>query len=203
MIPFVKSLFMLCIKQLSSHAVLVTAQALQATSAVISALPGFLPQGELVQLVLGSLAAKDPEVDPAVGSFLASIGKHLPASESFPVILQTWPQVDKQAAQSLQRFFKLLQRAVRSLDRNALPTAIKPLFSLYLDAFGLGQMGGATAAHDDARDAAIDSFMELVTKLNESSFKPLMGRLHDWALIEAEDEGELRRAIVLGEGGMC
>lgn len=190
MIPFMKPLFVLCIQQLSAPTALVTAQALQATSAAISALPGFLPQGELVQLVLGSLAVEDAAVDPAVGSFLSSIGKHLPASESFPVILKAWPQVDKQAAQSLQRFFKLLQRAVRSLDRNALPTAIKPLFSLYLDAFGLGQVGVATTAHDEARDAAIDSFMELVTKLNESSFKPLMGRLHDWALIEAEDDGK-------------
>jgi U3 small nucleolar RNA-associated protein 10 len=95
--------------------------------------------------------------------------------------------------QPLQRFFKLLQRSVRRLDRNALPTAIKPLFTLYLDAFGLGQGVDAALdqqAHHDSRDAAIDSFLELVTKLNESTFKPLLGRLHDWALVQSEEDGE-------------
>lgn len=40
-------------------------------------------------------------------------------------------------------------------------------------------------------ESAIGSFLELVTKLNEASFKPLFTRLYDWAVIDlSEGKGE-------------
>jgi len=194
MIPYVKPLFGVCIHHMLKYSKVepvVASSALHATSAAIATLPSFLPQDELVSLVLASLSLSNDAVSPAVGSLLAATAKHLSADVAFPMILTMWPQVDKQSALPLQRFFKLLQRSVRRLDRNALPTAIKPLFTLYLDAFGLGQGVDAAfdqQAHHESRDAAIDSFLELVTKLNESTFKPLLGRLHDWALIQSEED---------------
>lgn len=41
-------------------------------------------------------------------------------------------------------------------------------------------------------ESAIGSFLELVTKLNEATFKPLFTRLYDWAVIDLSDgKGEL------------
>ena len=37
-------------------------------------------------------------------------------------------------------------------------------------------------------ESAIGSFLELVTKLNETTFKPLFVRLYDWAVIDLADD---------------
>jgi U3 small nucleolar RNA-associated protein 10 len=45
---------------------------------------------------------------------------------------------------------------------------------------------------DRVEESAIGSFLELVTKLNEATFKPLFTRLYDWAVIDLSDgKGEL------------
>lgn len=36
-------------------------------------------------------------------------------------------------------------------------------------------------------ESAIGSFLELVTKLNEGTFKPLFIRLYDWAVIDLSE----------------
>jgi len=47
-------------------------------------------------------------------------------------------------------------------------------------------------------ESAIGSFLELVSKLNEATFKPLFIRLYDWAVIDlAEGKRELPLQTVL------
>ncbi len=67
---------------------------------------------------------------------------------------------------------------------------MKPLFNLYLEAFDLAAPSGDISAKwANILDAAIESFVDLVVKLNEATFKPLLGRLHDWAVVEEANKG--------------
>jgi U3 small nucleolar RNA-associated protein 10 len=40
---------------------------------------------------------------------------------------------------------------------------------------------------NQVEESAIGSFLELVTKLNEATFKPLFIRLYDWAVIDLSE----------------
>ena len=50
-------------------------------------------------------------------------------------------------------------------------------------------------AIDAIEESSIGSFLELVTKMNESTFKPLFIRLFDWAVIDLS-EGKGKYKIV-------
>jgi U3 small nucleolar RNA-associated protein 10 len=49
---------------------------------------------------------------------------------------------------------------------------MKQIFAFFLDVFDL---------------RAVGSFLELVTKLNEATFRPLFVRLYDWAVIDLSE----------------
>ena len=91
----------------------------------------------------------------------------------------------------MSSFFDLLRSVLKHADRTALPLLLKPVFAFFLDVFDLRhrlQIKGVDATSIDAVEAsAIGSFLELVTKLNEATFKPLFIRLYDWAVIDLSE----------------
>lgn len=91
----------------------------------------------------------------------------------------------------MSSFFDLLRSVLKHADRTALPTLLKPVFAFFLDVFDLRhrlQIKAVDATSIDAVEAsAIGSFLELVTKLNEATFKPLFIRLYDWAVIDLSE----------------
>lgn len=90
--------------------------------------------------------------------------------------------------QILSNFFDLLRSVLKNADRTALPSLLKPIFAFFLDVFDLRHR--LQIKHFDSEsigeveNSAIGSFLELVTKLNEATFKPLFIRLYDWAVID-------------------
>lgn len=114
---------------------------------------------------------------------------------------------EKGGDSEMKGFFEMLRLTLKNATRDDLPSMLKPVFAFFLDVFDLRhrlQLKGVdTKVINDVEESAIGSFLELVTKLNEPTFKPLFIRLYDWAVIDlAEgknvDNGRLiERKIVL------
>lgn len=97
-------------------------------------------------------------------------------------------------------FFDLLRLVLKNSDRTALPSLIKPIFAFFLDVFDLRHRLQLRRVEQDdinkVEDSAIGSFLELVTKLNEATFRPLFVRVYDWAVIDlSEGKGEWLCAV--------
>lgn len=95
----------------------------------------------------------------------------------------------------LSAFFDLLRLVLRNADRASLPGLMKQIFAFFLDVFDLRHRLQLKSYESDAiasvEDSAVGSFLELVTKLNEATFRPLFVRLYDWAVIDlSEGKGE-------------
>lgn len=128
----------------------------------------------------------------------------------FPVVMDLWQEVQKldetvswinsvvQNAsyktdkQSMEAYFHLLRLTLKNADRAVLPTLLKTIFNFFLDVFDLRHRLQTSASFsldiiNRIEESAIGSFLELVTKLSEASFKPLFTRLYDWAVIDLAD----------------
>jgi U3 small nucleolar RNA-associated protein 10 len=102
----------------------------------------------------------------------------------------------------MEGFFHLLRVTLRHADKQNLPTMVKPIFAFFLDVFDLRHrlqkrnfdqvVSLLSRIHrladkqviNEIEESAITSFLELVVRLNEVTFKPLFIRLYDWAVID-------------------
>ena len=89
----------------------------------------------------------------------------------------------------MEAYFHLLRLTLKNADRAVLPTLLKTIFNFFLDVFDLRHRLQSAGSFDldvinKVEESAIGSFLELVTKLSESAFKPLFTRLYDWAVID-------------------
>jgi U3 small nucleolar RNA-associated protein 10 len=68
---------------------------------------------------------------------------------------------------------------------------MKQIFAFFLDVFDLRHRLQLKSFDGDAiasvENSAVGSFLELVTKLNEATFRPLFVRLYDWAVIDLSE----------------
>lgn len=106
----------------------------------------------------------------------------------------------------MEGFFHLLRLTLRNADKQNLPTMVKPIFAFFLDVFDLRHRLQKRGVNQDVskrricrgvrltdqivngiEESAIGSFLELVIKLNEVTFKPLFVRLYDWAVIDLSE----------------
>ncbi|OCF41969.1 hypothetical protein I317_04161 [Kwoniella heveanensis CBS 569] len=133
-------------------------------------------------------------------SMSSTVAKRMRTKTLFPVLMDLWKTVQQEEESSMKAFFDLLRLTLRNAAREELPGMLKPIFAFFLDVFDLRhrlQIKGIDAATvNDIEESAIGSFLELVTKLNESTFKPLFIRLYDWAVIDLA-EGKGRKIVLL------
>jgi U3 small nucleolar RNA-associated protein 10 len=105
----------------------------------------------------------------------------------------------------MEGFFHLLRVTLRHADKQNLPTMVKPIFAFFLDVFDLRHrlqkrnfdqvVSLLSRIHrladiqviNEIEESAITSFLELVVRLNEVTFKPLFIRLYDWAVIDLSE----------------
>jgi len=127
----------------------------------------------------------------ALNALISVCAKKIPTKVLFPVVMDLWKEVQKGDENTLEGFFHLLRLTLRNADRAVLPGLIKTIFAFFLDVFDLRHRLQAKALDaeviDRVEESAIGSFLELVTKLNEATFKPLFTRLYDWAVIDLSE----------------
>lgn len=184
-IPFIQPILDSCLAlSRSPPTPSVSLAAFNTIASVVDTVPTFVNSKQLVSL-LGTAAAHRAADQGASAHLLAAVAKRIPTKTLIPVVMDLWKNLKGGAQAPTEAFFALLRNALRHADRKALPALTKPLFSFFLDVFD--QRHGSTLTPetlDTLERSAIASFLELVTKLSEAGFKPLFGRLYDWAVVD-------------------
>jgi U3 small nucleolar RNA-associated protein 10 len=216
-IPFIQAMVQVTLS-LSTASSSVVRQSFALQSALLDVVPTFIGSKQLHVMLRHAFGGQEGSKE-----VIASAAKKIPTKTAFPVVMDLWKSVQSESAavgfnlyvhdqlahvQVLSGFFDLLRLVLRNADRAALPSLIKPVFAFFLDVFDLRhrlQLKGVSRDSIHAvESSAIGSFLELVTKLNEASFKPLFVRLYDWAVVDlaegkAVDDGRLieRRTVLI------
>ncbi|CAK9783229.1 hypothetical protein CC85DRAFT_281973 [Cutaneotrichosporon oleaginosum] len=202
-IPFVQAILDTCLSLIGSTEPLTAAAAFGALAALVETVPTFISSKQLVSL-LGAAAAYRGADEAASATLIAAAAKRVPTKTLIPVVMDLWKTINGSEAAPTEAFFALLRHTLRNADRKALPGLTKPLFAFFLDVFDLRHRSAATlepATVDRVETSAINSFLELVTKLSDGAFKPLFVRLYDWAVVDLSagvaDSHVISRRIVL------
>ncbi|KCV68924.1 hypothetical protein H696_04344 [Fonticula alba] len=116
---------------------------------------------------------------------LQLLGQNLPPRVLLPALKGYFERQAPVAEEaSLVAFFHLSRDIVGHLNRSAVVMFSEDFFGLFLGAVSLrGRNGKAPAAPatDRVEAAAVDMYLELVTKMNESMFRPQLIKFVDWA----------------------
>lgn len=201
-IPFIQMVLDTCLALARAPPTAAASTAAFSTiAALVETVPTFVSAKQLVAL-LGAVAAHRADDQSASANLIAAIAKRIPTKTLIPVVMDLWKNIKGSAQAPTEAFFALLKHALRHADRKALPGLTKQLFAFFLDVFDVRH--GSTLAADTLEvleRSAINSFLELVTKLSDTAFKPLFGRLYDWAVVDlplpANDAHVVARRIVL------
>ncbi|WVF68418.1 hypothetical protein IAT40_003183 [Kwoniella sp. CBS 6097] len=208
MIPYIQSVIDLSLSLISSPKSIssVVKSCFTTLSALLEVVSTFISSKQLTTILRTTIdhRARDSSLSLSMSN---TVAKRMRTKTLFPVLMDLWKTVQQEDESSMKAFFDLLRLTLRNAAREELPGMLKPVFAFFLDVFDLRnrlQIKGVDAATvNDIEESAIGSFLELVTKLNEATFKPLFIRLYDWAVIDlaegkAIDDGRLvERKIVL------
>ncbi|BEI90452.1 uncharacterized protein CcaverHIS019_0305220 [Cutaneotrichosporon cavernicola] len=202
-IPFVQAILDACLSLIGSTEPLTAAAAFGALAALVETVPTFISSKQLVSL-LGAAAAYRGADEAASATLIAAAAKRVPTKTLIPVVMDLWKAIKGGDAAPTEAFFALLRHALRNADRKVLPGLTKQLFAFFLDVFDLRHRAAAKlelATVDRVETSAINSFLELVTKLSDAAFKPLFVRLYDWAVVDLSagvaDAHVIARRIIL------
>jgi len=162
--------------------------------------PSFIGSKQLIALLKNALSGKEGSKE-----VLSICSKKVPTKTLFPVVMDLWKSIQNESSsvrvdhltthrangQILSAFFDLLRLVLRNADRASLPGLMKQIFAFFLDVFDLRHRLQLKSFDSEAiaivEDSAVGSFLELVTKLNEATFRPLFVRLYDWAVIDLSE----------------
>ncbi|WRT69783.1 uncharacterized protein IL334_006774 [Kwoniella shivajii] len=208
MIPYVQSIITLSLTLIMSPKSIstVTKSSFSVLSSLLEVVSTFISPKQLTTILRTTIdhRPKDPTLSLSVSN---TISKRMRTKTLFPVLMDLWKTVQDEQEESMKAFFDLLRLTLKNASRDELPGMMKSVFAFFLDILDLRhrlQLRQVdTIIINDIEDSAIGSFLELVTKLNEATFKPLFIRLYDWAVIDlaegkAVDDGRLvERKIVL------
>ena len=155
--------------------------------AVTETIPDFVSGKQLILLLSTSVSYRSQ--DETVSSTLVNtIAKKIPTKTLFPVLMDLWKELPRSNASAMEGFFDLLRLTLKHAERSVIPGMLKPIFAFFLDVFDLRHRLRDQAIPEGTTDrieqSAISSFLELVIKLDEKSFKPLFIRLYDWAVVD-------------------
>ncbi|KAG7098539.1 hypothetical protein E1B28_000475 [Marasmius oreades] len=182
-------------REIVSQAVVILPEADQdLSSSTIKVIHGFLMSiptlWSSVELNLVLKLSLDYKVSPhsqeGIAMLVKTITKRALSKVLLPTICELWPSLERSSQPvSLNGYFDITRRSIRSAGRTEVQEHLRALFKVFLGAFEA--VKALPLERDNAKARAILSFVELVVKLNESAFRPLFRRLHDWTFVEGND----------------
>ncbi|TYJ57970.1 U3 small nucleolar RNA-associated protein 10 [Cryptococcus floricola] len=189
-IPYVQSILdttLALIKSPKSAASSV-AQAFTTLASTIETIPTFISSKQLIATLITTFFYRSTNEATAY-AMLTTLAKKIRTKAIFPVLMEVWKTTQETGGDSeMKGFFEMLRLTLKNASREDLPSMLKPVFAFFLDVFDLRhrleQKNVDLSMVNDVEESAIGSFLELVTKLNEATFKPLFVRLYDWAVID-------------------
>ena len=139
---------------------------------------------------VGSSSSVDhSSVSTVVTQSLTSLIELVPSRTLLPIIFSHYKIAAPQGYSSLRRLFQVLGLVVQQLKSDAVKQHFKLIFKFFLAAAqqlrkSLSVSGSDADAYgvtlSQAEDALIGSFLELIMKLNETSFKGLFLKMLQW-----------------------
>ncbi|KAF9238673.1 hypothetical protein BU15DRAFT_88298 [Melanogaster broomeanus] len=164
--------------------------ALTTLQSLLSSLPAFYGATELnevAKLYTEYSATTTNQNNPLTG-LIKAISQRTSAEVLLPVLYNLWPKIGKaqtkEDVNGMIGYFILLKRALHAAPRPEVLENMRQVFKVFMEAFEVKMAFGSK----EGEPHIISAFTELVVKLNESAFRPLFRRLHDWAF--ADDNGE-------------
>ncbi|KAF9221723.1 hypothetical protein BS17DRAFT_710411 [Gyrodon lividus] len=161
--------------------------ALTTLQSLLSSLPTFYGATELTEiatLYVEYSATTAIQNNPLTG-LTKAISKRTSAEILLPVLYNLWPSIGKAQTKDVNGmigYFTLLKRALHAASRPVVMENLRQIFKVFVEAFEVKMVFGSKEVSGEPH--AISAFTELVVKLNESAFKPLFRRLHDWAFAD-------------------
>ncbi|KAG9005674.1 snoRNA-binding rRNA-processing protein utp10 [Tulasnella sp. JGI-2019a] len=164
---------------------------LQALDTLVTSIPTFL--GAEPSRIIAACVTLSVNGEDEAATTLQSISTHIPLRLILPILMGLWDEKYSLLAKTreLTEFFRLCRIALAKAPRSDITDNLKSLFKMFLEAFDLRcRIDGQDVGEVEA--AAILSLIEIVTKLNEATFKPLFRRIFDWAFT-SDGQSEARQ----------
>ncbi|KAL4062956.1 hypothetical protein V8B97DRAFT_2026593 [Scleroderma yunnanense] len=160
--------------------------ALATLQTLLSSLPAFYGTVELTQIVKlyteysSTLSIPSNPLTPLV----KSIAKRAASGIVLQVLDEFWPKLSKGQTKGdvngLIGYFNVLRWSLKAAPRPDVLEHLRQLFKVFIEAFDIRSLFSS----DESESHTIAAFTELVVKLNESAFRPLFRKLHDWAFVD-------------------
>ncbi|KAJ3863958.1 armadillo-type protein [Lentinula novae-zelandiae] len=192
LIPYLRDIVSRAVAVLREGSEGLTEDTVQLLHSLLTAIPTFWSTTELTHVIklfldhCGAVSTAKPPAVQVVSNFMRSIAKKAPSKVLVPTLCDIWRSLQiAPNTGALVGYFDLVKRSLRSAARPAIQENLRPLFNIFLSAFGVvkdsrTELGTASAT-------TISAFVELVVKLNEPTFRPLFRRLYDWAFAGESD----------------
>ncbi|KAJ3806976.1 armadillo-type protein [Lentinula aff. lateritia] len=192
LIPYLRDIVSRAVNVLREGSEGLTEDTVQLLHDLLTAIPTFWSTTELTHVIKLYLdhcgdgaTAKSPAVQ-AVSNFMRFLAKKAPSKVLVPTLCDIWRSLQiAPNAGALVGYFDLVKRSLRSAARPEIQENLRPLFNIFLSAFGVVKDSGTEPGTASA--STISAFVELVVKLNEPTFRPLFRRLYDWAFAGESD----------------
>ncbi|KAJ3856701.1 armadillo-type protein [Lentinula lateritia] len=186
LIPYLRDIVSRAVNVLREGSEGLTEDTVQLLHDLLTAIPTFWSTTELTHVIKlyldhcgGGATAKSPAVQ-VVSNFMRFLAKKAPSKVLVPTLCDIWRSLQiAPNAGALVGYFDLVKRSLRSAARPEIQENLRPLFNIFLSAFGVVKDSGTEPGTASA--STISAFVELVVKLNEPTFRPLFRRLYDWA----------------------
>ncbi|ORY00070.1 hypothetical protein K493DRAFT_312976 [Basidiobolus meristosporus CBS 931.73] len=194
-------------KELSANTrLLVQLSAFSSLETIVKTLPQFLSpyvQRMLACALQPSLSHfeeddKERKVFGKAQSLLSEMAAKVPTRILLPQVYQYQGLAVKNGTNSLIPLYTVLETAISSMNRANISTHYKSIFKFFLISFDFRRQHGSefTAEEvDRVESKVIESFLQLVMKLNETLFKPLFLKTLDWATTELAQKDDNSRLI--------
>ncbi|KAI5990429.1 hypothetical protein EDD15DRAFT_2388798 [Pisolithus albus] len=153
---------------------------------LLTTLPAFYGTQELNQVVKLYVDYSSCTVTPSnrLTPLLKALAKRVAPGALMQVLYELWADLRKEPTkedvQGLVGYFTAFKWSLKGAPRADVLEHLRQVFKVFLEAFDVRLSFGA----QEVESYAISAFIELVVKLNESAFRPLVRRLHDWAFVD-------------------
>ncbi|KAF9526013.1 hypothetical protein CPB83DRAFT_877003 [Crepidotus variabilis] len=182
-IPFFRQIISQCVTILRGSEQSLFEDALSTLQGLLKSIPSFWGVAEISQIIDLYADQFSSSARSLLQSLIKGMTKKIPSKTLVPALLNMWTILQPSGNMiRISAFFDALRRAMQQCDRPTILEHLRPLFKCFLEAFDIVKL------HQQPEEHVIQAFKELVVKLNETSFKPLFRRLHDWAFTGDSDE---------------
>ncbi|BFZ59345.1 snoRNA-binding rRNA-processing protein utp10 [Saitoella coloradoensis] len=161
-----------------------------------SFLGGYMKKTFIVCFTSAAQTDKGDEIVEVRRALLFAIAERVAANTVLTALFDTWTTVFKLGKVAVLDLFDVLEEVMRVASRAIIGTQAPTLMKFFLSTFDMRKnelFQGKVLQVLESR--AIDVFIQMVMKLNDTTFRPLYLRLVDWVFGELQEKNETQGAL--------